>query len=173
MDICYPLYSTPLNSRISLHSKKEWLTIFNNTKDNVLDKKSEKEKEIFTIPYVNSISESFIPVIKKHGFNIAFSIPDTLNTLIKCGKDRLDLMSQQGVVYKISCHDCEASYVGQTKRQLRMRIKEYVADINKKSGSPSVISEHRINFNHDFEWDNVKIRLISEMEYKKTAAQFK
>jgi len=103
-------------------------------------------------------------------------MPDTLNTLIKCGKDHLDLMSQQGVVYKISCRECEASYVGQTKRQLRTRIKEHISDINKKSGSPSVISEHRLNLKHEFEWDNIKIidnefsyqkRLISEMVHIK------
>jgi len=128
--------------------------------------RTKSDKEFFTISYLNSISESFIPVIKKYGFNIAFSISDTLNTLIKCGKDRLDLMSQQGVVYKISCHDCDASYVGQTKRQLRMRIKEHVSDINKKSGSPSVISKHRRNFNHDFEWDNIKI-IDNELSYQK------
>jgi len=128
-----------INSRISLYSKKEFLPIVNNINDNFVDQKF--EKECFTISYLNSISESFIPVIKKYGFNIAFSIPDTLNTLIKCGKDCLDLMSQHGVIYKISCHDCDASYVGQTKRQLRTTIKEHVSDINKKSGSPSVISE--------------------------------
>jgi len=85
-------------------------------------------------------------------------------------------MSHQGVVYKISCHDCEASYIGQTKRQLRTRIKEHDSDFRKKNGSPSVISEHRRNFNHDFEWDNIKIidnersyqkRLVSEMVHIK------
>jgi len=106
------------------------------------------------------------PIIKKYGFNIAFSIPSTLHSLIKCGMDSLDLMSQHGVVYKITCHDCDASYIGQTKRQLRTRIKEHVSDINKKSGSPSVISEHRLRFNHDFEWDNIKI-IDYELSYQK------
>jgi len=77
---------------------------------------------------------------------------------------------------KISCHDCDASYIGQTKRQLRTRIKEHLSDIRKKTGSPSVITEHRLNHNHDFEWDNIKIidnersyhkRLISEIHIKK------
>jgi len=100
-----------------------------------------------------------------------------LNSFTKYGKDSLDPMSHHGVIYKISCHDCEASYIGQTKRQLRIRINEHNFDIRKKNGSLSIISEHRLNQN-DFEWDNVKIidnepsyrkRLISEMIYiKKT-----
>jgi len=162
----YPLsfiFNT-IRSRILLHSKKEFLTVFNNTTDNIVDLTS--EKKFFTIPYLNSISESFIPIIKKYGYDIAFTIPHTLNTFIKCGKDSLDPMSHLGVVYKITCHDCNASYVGQTKKQLRTRIKEHVSDINKKNGSPSVISEHRLNFNHEFEWENIKI-MDNEQSYKK------
>jgi len=75
-------------------------------------------------------------------------------------------MTHQGVVYQISCHGCDASYIGQTKRQLRTRIKEHVSDINKKSGFPSVITEHRLNFNHNFEWDKIKI-IDNERSYKK------
>jgi len=168
-----PFIFNTINSRLSLHVKKEFLQIYKSNNNNA-DQMS--DAEYFTIPYIKSVSESFIPISKKYGFNIAFSIPSTLHSFIKCGKDRLDRMSQHGVVYKITCHDCDASYIGQTKRQLRTRIKEHVSDINKKSGSPSVISEHRLRFNHDFEWDNVKIidnelsyqkRIISEMVYIK------
>jgi len=124
------------------------LTIFKDSDKNDNAEPTTKE-EFFTVPYISTISESFIPLAKKFGFNTAFSIPYTLNSFVKYGKDSLDPMSHHGVVYKISCHDCEASYVGQIKRQLRTRINEYISDIRKKNGSPSVISEHRINHNHD------------------------
>ncbi|KYM97515.1 hypothetical protein ALC62_11809, partial [Cyphomyrmex costatus] len=61
---------------------------------------------------------------------------------------------------------------GQTKRQLKIRVHEHVSDINKKVKSPPVISNHRIEKNHNFDWENVKIldvepsynkRLISEI----------
>ena len=106
---------------------------------------------------------------------LAFSII-TLKSFIKRGKDKLELLSNQNVVYKISCDDCEASYVGQTKRKLSTKIHEHISGINKKTGSPSVISDHRINLNHNFKWNEVKIldsvssynkRLISEMTHKK------
>jgi len=127
-----PFIFNTIRSRITLHSKKEFLTIFNTDIDNNLELTS--KKEFFTIPYIKSISESFVPVTKKYGFDIAYSIPNTLSSFIKCGKDNLDLISCHGVVYKISCHDCDASYIGQTKRQLRTRIKEYNSDIRKKNG---------------------------------------
>ncbi|EZA46481.1 hypothetical protein X777_00115, partial [Ooceraea biroi] len=97
---------------------------------------------------------------------------NSLNKFIKVKKDPIEKMSHCNVVYKISCCDCEASYVGQTKRQLSTRVNEHKKDINKKSGSPSVISTHRMNFGHNFKWNDVQIldeedsfrrRLISEM----------
>jgi len=55
------------------------------------------------------------------------------------------------VIYKISCKNCDISYVGQTKRQLKTRL--HVSDINKKSKSPSMISNQRIEENHNFKWN--------------------
>ena len=36
------------------------------------------------------------------------------------------------MIYKISCLDCDVSYVGQTKRKVKTRIKEYKANIKRK-----------------------------------------
>ena len=65
-------------------------------------------------------------------------------------------MSISDVVYKLACKDCNASYVGQTKRQLQIRMKEHSNDINKKS-NPSVITCHRLNTDHEFDWHGVEV----------------
>jgi len=63
-------------------------------------------------------------------------------------------------------------YVGQTKRQLRTRINEHRNNIKQDHSKHSVISEHIINYNHTFDWENTKIldcepkfykRIVSEM----------
>ncbi|KYQ59927.1 hypothetical protein ALC60_01023 [Trachymyrmex zeteki] len=147
---------------------------FHINKSGTVEKKI-KEK-FFTIPYVSSVSERFAPIANRCHCKLAFSIPNSLNKFIKKGKDQLDPLCNQNVVYKISCDDCEASYVGQTKRQLKTRLHEHVSNINKKSKSPTVITSHRIDQNHNFDWDNVEIldreasfnkRLISEMVHIK------
>jgi len=88
------------------------------------------------------------------------------------GKDKLEFFAHSEVVYLIPCRDCEATYVGQTKRQLHTRIKEHKTDINKNNASPSAITLHRLESSHEFDWDNIKIldeepiynkKLISEM----------
>jgi len=70
----------------------------------------------------------------------------------------------------------EATYIGQTKRQLGTRVHEHVIDINKTSGTPSIISNHLEN-DHEMNWNHIKIvdnepsyskKLISEMTHKKT-----
>lgn len=38
----------------------------------------------------------------------------------------LTLLNRCNVVYKVNCNNCEASYVGQTSRQLDTRISESV-----------------------------------------------
>ena len=75
-------------------------------------------------------------------------------------------MSNNNIVYKLHCADCPSSYVEQTKRQVKTRIKEHRSDINKRSGPLSVISNHRIDCNHDFKWDEVEI-LDREPSYSK------
>jgi len=79
-----------------------------------------------------------------------FATTNSLHKYIKTGKDQLSSGSCFGVVYKINCQDCEANYVGQTKRSLKTRVKEHFVDI-RSSSSLSVVSDHRLTFNHDFD----------------------
>jgi len=45
----------------------------------------------------------------------------------------------------------EASYVGQTKKTLKTRVNEHFRDIKKSSDSLSVLSDHRLTLNHEFD----------------------
>jgi len=111
-------------------------------------------------------------VIKKSNFIVGFKGINKLNNFIKVQKDKTNFMSKNNVVYKILCNNCDASYVGQTKRQVQTRIKEHTNNIRLEPSRYSVITEHILEFNHSFDWKNIKIldyepnynkRLISEM----------
>jgi len=151
LENCFPLpfiFAT-INTRIKTLANRTIRDIKNTN-----DSQQITEKKFFTIPYIKSISESFLPIIKKYGLNIAYSVPNTLNKYVKRYKDKIDLKSQNEVVYKIDCLNCNSSYVGQTKRQFKMRIKEHTSDINKKNSVLSVVSNHRLEYNHDMNWDD-------------------
>ena len=82
---------------------------------------------------------------------------------------------KKNVVYRISCKDCDASYVGQTRRLLKIRISEHKNDIRRKTGNYSVVSEHRMYHNHDFNWDDVKIldtvRFLRKIDFRNVIYQ--
>lgn len=69
------------------------------------------------VPYYKNISEKFIGIAKKYNSQVAYKIPKTLK-IIETGKDKLEKLAQSELVCKINCSNCEASYVGRTKRQL-------------------------------------------------------
>ncbi|KYN50277.1 hypothetical protein ALC62_09186 [Cyphomyrmex costatus] len=96
---------------------------------------------------------------------IAYKPINSLNQIIKLGKDKLDKLNNTNVVYKIDCLNCDCSYVGQTKRNLKTRIKEHRADL-KKIQNKSVVSKHQMGYNHTMDWDNVHI-LDNEPSYMK------
>ena len=62
----------------------------------------------------------------------------TLKTQFLCpNKDMIETCEPSSVVYKYSCEQCQARYIGETRRQLQQRIKEHI-----KGHPPSEISMH-------------------------------
>lgn len=155
----------------NIHEKLKYLCYQSLDRDKAHEVLEKSEIKYFTIPYVGSVSERFAYVSKKHDFRLSFSITNSLREFITVHIDRLDVLSQCNVVYRVSCCDCDATYVGQTKKQLKTRVKEHRNDI-KRSSSPSIISRHRFELNHNFDWNGIEIidgersyckRLTSEM----------
>jgi len=109
---CYslPLIFDTINKRLKMLTNRKSENGKNGDQMSQINKKN-----YFTISYVGSISESFLPIIKKYGFDIAFIVPNTLTRFIKRGKDIIEPMLQNDCVYKIECLNCDKTYGGQTK----------------------------------------------------------
>ncbi|KMQ89133.1 hypothetical protein RF55_11264 [Lasius niger] len=129
----------------------------------------------FNVPYVPMVSERFNHIIGNLDMKISYTGTNKLNKFIKVHKDSLPKNAHNNVVYKISCGDCDASYVGQTKRSLKTRIGEHRNHITRNTIQRSVITDHRL-LDHEFLWDDVEIldeepflskRLVSEMIFIK------
>jgi len=71
-------------------------------------------------------------------------------------------MSHQEVIYKIP-YDCNVICVSQ--RNVNKKL-EYVSNSTKKTGSISVISNHKLTLDHNSKWNEVKI-LDNEQSYNK------
>jgi len=58
---------------------------------------------------------------------------EKIDSLIKRGKDNLDIRQNTGVIYRIDCKDCDQVYIGQTKRHLETRVKKHINNIKNSS----------------------------------------
>ena len=94
-------------------------------------------------------------------------IVQNLNSVIRLGKDQTSLFENNNVVYQFVCEECPGTYTGQTKRQLKSRIDEH-RNLNQKT----VVSEHALTYDHNFNFDKTVIldhesnyhkRIVSEM----------
>lgn len=166
-------YPLPFVFRV-LHSRLK--TLFNNKerKKNGVQMVAGADSErptFFNIPYISGFSEKIGHIIRDQRAVMSYSGINKLRSYIKVHKDPLQKHSHKNVVYKLNCGDCDASYVGQTKRLLKTRIAEHRGHINRNGSQQSVITDHRLQ-NHEFDWDGVEIldeevmlnkRLTSEM----------
>jgi len=159
----YPvkLVNRKINNRFNYLTKNK---INKNNDDNNVEKIDNRMVSM-NIPYFGNISED-IKRIVQNIVEVRYTIPKKLDTLIKSGKDKLDLQRVTEIVYKINCKNCDMAYIGQTKRHLGTRIKEHKSNIKNSSGNFSVVTEHRLNFNHDFDWEKPNI-LHKERHRKK------
>ncbi|KYN30037.1 hypothetical protein ALC57_00480, partial [Trachymyrmex cornetzi] len=68
-------------------------------------------------------------------------------------------------------HILNASYVGQTKRKVVTRISEHKANALKSSNLHTVVAEHQVQFDHNFDWDNVKVLDIEPFFHKRLTSE--
>lgn len=68
-------------------------------------------------------------------------------------------------MYSIPCKDCEKTYIGETGRMKKTRMKEHKAKI-RTLASDSKIVEHILNHKHDFDFENVRT-LAHESDWRR------
>jgi len=104
---------------------------------------------MLVLPYIKNISESINLSIDKNDMT-GYRILNKLTGFIKRHKDSIKYDANNNIVYKILYNNCNASYVGQTKRQLKTRINEHMKNIKVESRH-SVIIKHMLKKNHTFD----------------------
>ena len=110
-----------------------------------------KRKGHITLPYVGQVTDALARNIRKAGVAVHMKPFNTLRQHLVHPKDKVTQEDKSGLVYQIKCGDCEASYVGETGRKLKERVKEH----HKNKASP--IGEHLSRASHSFTNDEVSI----------------
>lgn len=150
------------------------INFLNNNVNNTSEPVTQEKKPMVIVPHINRSTVKISRTLKNLDYNVVSSIHNKLNNVIVKGKDKTKKEHQTHVIYQLDCADnnCNSTYIGQTYRRLQTRIHEHKTNISKQSKYHTIVTEHKIDNNHDFKWNSVKIlekepnnkkRLISEM----------
>ena len=113
-----------------------------------------KQTKSINLPYIQGISEQLKRALNKHNIKATFYTQTTLRSLLTKSKDPIPKEDRNNVVYQLNCKDCEAVYVGETKRTLNVRAEEHITAI-KSASKRSHTAEHCWKYNHDFDWEHI------------------
>ena len=101
-------------------------------------KSEERKKRPVVVPYIRGFSEELKRIFGGFGVPTYFKSSNTLRQLLVHPKDPVGKDKVVGPVYKISCEECDTTYVGETERSLKARFGEH----RRPSSTTSEVSEH-------------------------------
>ena len=119
-----------------------------------------------TIPYIKGTSETIARILQPYNIRVAHKPITTLRQLLTNFKDKDEPNDRQGAVYKIKCCNCQATYIGETGRNLNTRLTEHKratrnGDVNNN------IAEHHLQTNHRIDWDSAECVIYSTDYYQR------
>ena len=72
-------------------------------------------------------------------------------------KDRVATEDKNNNVYEIDCSNCEAVYLGESKRSLKSRSDEQKRSVRSCDCDKNKIAKHCWEADHNFNWDQKKV----------------
>lgn len=130
---------------------------------NLVYPQSSQEKKIWKkIPYLKKTANKIKDTLRKHNVSPAFYNKKTLKNFLINNKlkPKVDKIEKSGI-YSIQCNDCNAVYIGKTKRSLKIRYKEHVSSALHNRPT-SGISKHLVDSGHTTSME--KLKLIKNVE---------
>ena len=107
-------------------------------------------------PYIKGSSERVARILKPYNIQLAHKPTNTLRSKLCNVKDKVDKENISGCVYKIGCNDCDNVYIGETRKNLRDRVKEHSDYVRKQEGH-SQVYQHVRQTRHSIGWQNVSV----------------
>ncbi|CAN7945282.1 unnamed protein product, partial [Ixodes hexagonus] len=108
------------------------------------------------VPYIKGTSETLARVLRKYGVSVTHKPVSTIGRILSLPKDRPPKEKAQGLVYRIPCGDCAASYVGETKN-FPERLRQHQYDVKKNNVQGSALAEHVQKEGHTIGFNNSSI----------------
>jgi hypothetical protein len=115
------------------------------TMQNVSNVSNEKRK--VSMGYTPIITNKLKSIFNKHDMMIVYKNNNKLIDLLGSTKDKRHELKQSGI-NRSKCSQCEAVYIGQTKRSVEKRFKEHLKAIEQKHKFKSAFAAHALESKH-------------------------
>ena len=118
-----------------------------------------KKEVLLILPFLGASSSKklhkslitlFSKAYRQVNLKIVFRTTFRISSLFRL-KDNIPKRLKSLVVYRVHCTECDATYIGKTKRHMATRLKEHL-DPRK----PTAVTEHLIHNNHNTTMDNIE-----------------
>jgi hypothetical protein len=120
---------------------------------------SEKSEVPLSIPFCPPLTHRLSNELKKFGYRIVYNNNgEKLSNLLGSTKDKIPDDEKSGI-YEINCQDCDATYIGKSKRKIKIRGKEHQDDCRKPPSEEKPVAKHSIEFDHNLG----EIKLLKEV----------
>ena len=102
--------------------------IMHRTKNSLSKPKTPRAKDNgnlanISVPYYLALSKSLRQISDRHNISLTFTSNRNLRNMLT--KTKTPPHTTRNVIYQIPCKDCNATYCGQTRRPLHLRLSEH------------------------------------------------
>ena len=118
-----------------------------------------------TIPYIRGTSKTIARILRPYNIRVAHKPIFTLQRLLTNVKGKDESEDRPGAVYKMNCCDCQATYIGETGRNLTMRLTEHKW-ATKKGDLNNNTAEHHLKTSHAIDWVSATCLTYSTNYYR-------
>ena len=111
------------------------------------------------LPYIHGTSDKLARMFRAHDVGVYRRPINTIRSLLVHPKDKTPDLQKCGVVYKITCPQCQHLYVGETGRTLATRMKDHTSH----NSQPTAVGDHCREHGYAINKNNVEVLAREEV----------
>lgn len=115
-----------------------------------------EEVRRISLPFYPKVTNPIKSALQRQGLQVVHKSDNTLRDLLCNLKDKVPPDEQSGI-YQIPCGDCPAIYIGQTRRKVKVRLKEHKSAVESKKPTESSVAAHAENCDHKIDFKSAKL----------------
>ena len=129
-----------------------------------------EEPKVLRLPYVRRLSEKLEKVCAPLGIKAVFKPSNTLRQSLVHVKKRLPEEKKRSVVYQVPCKGCDQVYIGETKRNLKIRLAEHRQAV-RRGDDKNGIAVHVQKCNHSIDWEGARVEQVITNYWMRSTAE--